>query len=482
MLKQKHQYQESSRQTRVKMHKSGKNWVRTVVSNIGLLRFFKGLATQDIKVQALEDDIQKHSHAVSLLRGIAATGAMLGGSLVLADHVMAEEVTGATEQPLTMTDTVTMDTVTVTETSPSTTETVKDNQERSSLSSSESQSQSLSNSESASASQVALASETATPSLLQPRAMVSAATQGSFEPVPLALAAEAETETPSAIATTGKDVTANISNPMVTFSDSNLIEMDKGGYVSTKLNFSIQDISPGDFISVSLSNTLDGHGISLNEIEFPILNENNELIAVGKYDDSTHNIKYIFTDIVQPHSNIKASAELSLFIDDQTIPNTTSNVKISLTLGNQIFEKVVDVKYEIPLQHGNYNVDSRIIKANFTDFSFKYVTQINPLGKLISTSNFSPLVSVIQNADQDSHIDLSKVNYKIYKLIGSDLLSESMNEDYLNTNKFEDVTQNFRSEFNSEANARVIYWDKSYIQEKFIIVVEGSAEKDSKTL
>ncbi|XCY67733.1 Ig-like domain-containing protein [Streptococcus iniae] len=166
-------------------------------------------------------------------------------------------------------------------------------------------------------------------------------------------------------------MTANISNPMVTFSDSNLIEMDKGGYVSTKLNFSIQDISPGDFISVSLSNTLDGHGISLNEIEFPILNENNELIAVGKYDDSTHNIKYIFTDIVQPHSNIKASAELSLFIDDQTIPNTTSNVKISLTLGNQIFEKVVDVKYEIPLQHGNYNVDSRIIKANFTDFSFK---------------------------------------------------------------------------------------------------------------
>ncbi|WNZ90092.1 accessory Sec-dependent serine-rich glycoprotein adhesin [Streptococcus iniae] len=174
MLKQKHQYQESSRQTRVKMHKSGKNWVRTVVSNIGLLRFFKGLATQDIKVQALEDDIQKHSHAVSLLRGIATTGAMLGGSLVLADHVMAEEVTGATERPLTMTDTVTMDTVTVTETSPSTTETVKDNQERSSLSSSESQSQSLSNSESASASQVALASETATPSLLQPRAMVSA--------------------------------------------------------------------------------------------------------------------------------------------------------------------------------------------------------------------------------------------------------------------------------------------------------------------
>lgn len=249
MLKQKHQYQESSRQTRVKMHKSGKNWVRTVVSNIGLLRFFKGLATQDIKVQALEDDIQKHSHAVSLLRGIAATGAMLGGSLVLADHVMAEEVTGATEQPLTMTDTVTMDTVTVTETSPSTTETVKDNQERSSLSSSESQSQSLSNSESASASQVALASETATPSLLQPRAMVSAATQGSFEPVPLALAAEAETETPSAIATTGKDVTANISNPMVTFSDSNLIEMDKGGYVSTKLNFSIQDISPRFYIS-----------------------------------------------------------------------------------------------------------------------------------------------------------------------------------------------------------------------------------------
>lgn len=96
---------------------------------------------------------------------------------------------------------------------------------------------------------------------------------------------------------------------------------------------------------------------------------------------------------------------------------------------------------------------------------------------MISTSNFSPLVSVIQNADQDSHIDLSKVNYKIYKLIGSDLLSESMNEDYLNTNKFEDVTQNFRSEFNSEANARVIYWDKSYIQENLLLLLRVQLKK-----
>ncbi|MFD0846297.1 KxYKxGKxW signal peptide domain-containing protein, partial [Streptococcus saliviloxodontae] len=36
-----HSYGESSRKTRVKMHKSGKHWVTTVMSQIGFIRFMK---------------------------------------------------------------------------------------------------------------------------------------------------------------------------------------------------------------------------------------------------------------------------------------------------------------------------------------------------------------------------------------------------------------------------------------------------------
>ncbi|MET3633708.1 KxYKxGKxW signal peptide domain-containing protein [Streptococcus porcorum] len=35
-------YTESSCKSRVKMHKSGKHWVRTVMSQINLVRLFKG--------------------------------------------------------------------------------------------------------------------------------------------------------------------------------------------------------------------------------------------------------------------------------------------------------------------------------------------------------------------------------------------------------------------------------------------------------
>ncbi|WP_328706728.1 KxYKxGKxW signal peptide domain-containing protein [Streptococcus halichoeri] len=52
MLKKNYHYQEASRKTRVKMHKSGKHWVRTVISSIGLLRFFKGASPKDVHIQS----------------------------------------------------------------------------------------------------------------------------------------------------------------------------------------------------------------------------------------------------------------------------------------------------------------------------------------------------------------------------------------------------------------------------------------------
>lgn len=79
---------ETSRKSRVKLHKSGKHWVTTVMSQIGLLNLIKG-GSQEVKINNV--DQERYSLASHLLRGVLSAGAVAGGGLILADNVQAEE-------------------------------------------------------------------------------------------------------------------------------------------------------------------------------------------------------------------------------------------------------------------------------------------------------------------------------------------------------------------------------------------------------
>ncbi len=91
-------FEETSRKTRVKMHKSGKHWVRTIMSQIGLLRLLKGGSgsEQDIKIRSIDTVESTHSVSIGALKGIAAAGALMGGSVLFAENVKAEVVTTTT--------------------------------------------------------------------------------------------------------------------------------------------------------------------------------------------------------------------------------------------------------------------------------------------------------------------------------------------------------------------------------------------------
>ncbi|HFU4114991.1 TPA: accessory Sec-dependent serine-rich glycoprotein adhesin, partial [Streptococcus suis] len=99
-------FTEISRKSRVKMHKSGKHWVRVIMSSIGLFRLAGGTSTENVKVKV---DIPVSSSKSSyLVRGLAAASALTGGSIVLdqvqENVVYASEVN--TESTLATGDTV----------------------------------------------------------------------------------------------------------------------------------------------------------------------------------------------------------------------------------------------------------------------------------------------------------------------------------------------------------------------------------------
>ena len=300
MLKKHYHLEESSRKTRVKMHKSGKQWVRTVMSSIGLLRLFKGISTEEVKIQEGKTEFQNHSHAINLLKGLAATGAMLGGSVIMADQVMAEEVTTEGVQPLATANTVVM---TATEDNPVTVTTVEaKNQESASLSASEStsvsQSQSLSSSESTSASEAALSSETELTRAIQPRAVRSVSEESGMEPLPMEAL-----ELPKAEAmVVGRDVTNELKDVKITLEkgnqkDDGIVNLDHSENLVLNFDFSVASVKEGDYFTLQLSDNLDIQGVGTHTIAQPIVDQRTkQTLATGIYNPENHQIIYTWTN------------------------------------------------------------------------------------------------------------------------------------------------------------------------------------------
>ncbi|WP_191991042.1 accessory Sec-dependent serine-rich glycoprotein adhesin, partial [Limosilactobacillus reuteri] len=84
---------ESSRTTRVKLYKSGKQWVQCLLTRVGLLKIATHPAPH--KVQLDESEANLDSKSTTLLKGVLAAGAMIGGGTVASTGALAATTTGA---------------------------------------------------------------------------------------------------------------------------------------------------------------------------------------------------------------------------------------------------------------------------------------------------------------------------------------------------------------------------------------------------
>ena len=91
--RQKGNYHEVERVTRFKLIKSGKTWLRAAVSKLGLFKSVKSGDASSIEKQAveIESSVSKQKSGVQFLRGLVATGSVLGGVIVTNHTVYAEE-------------------------------------------------------------------------------------------------------------------------------------------------------------------------------------------------------------------------------------------------------------------------------------------------------------------------------------------------------------------------------------------------------
>ena len=152
--RQEGQYRETDRVTRYKLVKSGKHWLRASTSLFGLFKVFRGsVDTTQVMTEVVENQTNNTITGLDIIRGLAATGAVLGGAVatqttVHANDAVALEKTLESSDVLATNDSVVLGSVS------------KANPEES-ASLSHSESESVSSSESTSASQSVSASTSA---------------------------------------------------------------------------------------------------------------------------------------------------------------------------------------------------------------------------------------------------------------------------------------------------------------------------------
>ena len=113
--RQEGEYRETDRVTRFKLIKSGKHWLRASTSQFGLFRVLRGgVDTAQVTTEVIEEQSANTLTGLDILKGIAAAGTVLGGTVATQTTVYANdalEKTVESNQTLANTDTVTLGTV-----------------------------------------------------------------------------------------------------------------------------------------------------------------------------------------------------------------------------------------------------------------------------------------------------------------------------------------------------------------------------------
>ncbi|HEL1930780.1 TPA: KxYKxGKxW signal peptide domain-containing protein, partial [Streptococcus suis] len=421
---------ETSRKTRVKMHKAGKHWVRTVMTQIGFIKFKR--SASEVDEYAVKSGI---SDSAKILRGVIAAGTVLGGGLALDETVRAEETTMAsevaTDTTLGTADTVIMETTPTVETATSETATTSTDSVTTSVETATSEVAQSDNSvateekvdksllEQAIASlkdalsksipenvdtttdkyaKYVKALENAKVALTKAEAALSDDTLTQEQVTSLATSSAQ-----SAISLTGRitqlttikvvegsgfrvlastsvlsnvDIELNVPNTAIEPMGAN------GGDMYSVIKFTLDDTAKaGDTFKIVLSDTLNttGNGV-VNDAVIPNIVVNGNVVATGTWDYVSRTITYTMTEYVTNNDNISGQIELSVFVDQRTVQNEGYQT-FTVTVDGETVSKSQNVAYSDPASNGGmYSIRSFFTNIDRKAGTYEQVVYLNENG------------------------------------------------------------------------------------------------------
>ena len=90
--RQEGEYRETDRVTRFKLIKSGKHWLRASTSQFGLFKVLRGgVDATQVTTEVIEEQAANTLTGLDILKGIAAAGTVLGGTVATQTTVYAND-------------------------------------------------------------------------------------------------------------------------------------------------------------------------------------------------------------------------------------------------------------------------------------------------------------------------------------------------------------------------------------------------------
>ncbi|EFR44418.1 bone sialoprotein-binding protein [Streptococcus pseudoporcinus SPIN 20026] len=450
----KSSFVETESKSRVKLHKSGKSWVKTTLASFGLIQLFKGSQAEE---RISEGDVNFVVSKNQLLKGALGIGAVLGGTS-LATTAFAAETTSTL--PVTsetgVTSAGTDSTVLVASTTTSNTTSVLDQSSASqSVSSSVSMSQSLLNSQAAQST-----SEQESLSLSQSTSQSSASqttnsanvtpTASDSTPVSVTTAVSASTASSTSLAPkvnmlssrTSLAATGKVNNDLVTVTSSYLKdEVNNDGIVYPLRGETIEYYSKftvdnaataGDQFTMTYSPYATPSDFDMaNWAPIDITDNSGEVIATGVYDATTKTVTYTFTSYVDKYQNVVASLDAYSYIDRSKVPNAAT-LTMTYSMGGETTSKVEAVKYESPYVQGTSSIESVINELDTTKHTVEQIFYVNPKQYNAYSTIFSVFGYIVDPntgaiRQQGSNIIDKSTVIDVYKAGTRSMLPDSMN-------------------------------------------------------
>ncbi|MCK1192017.1 Ig-like domain-containing protein, partial [Streptococcus uberis] len=415
--------------SRVKLHKSGKSWVKTTLASIGLIHLCKGM--QDKTLLSEESDIPLLTG--QLLKGTLGVGALLGGVSVtqtaFAEQVSSTlPVTSETGSTLAGTDSA----VVVASTSSSTSDT---SSQSSSLSVSNSQSLSLSTSGSTSLS-ISQSDSVLQSSSLSQSTSASASTSSANTSTSLAPKSAMTMSTATTLAATG-----TVNNNLVTVTSSYIKDTSyNDGYIYPQAGESLEyytkftidnAATAGDQFTMTYSPYTSPSDFDMaNWTPTDITDSSGEVIATGTWNATTKTVTYTFTTYVDKYQNIVASLDAYSYIDRAKVPND-ANLTLTYSLGGETTSKLEYIRYQSPIVSNTSSIQSVFNELDSVNHTVEQIFYVNPMDYAAYSTYFNVYGYQIDPStgamvQQGSTVINSTTSIQVYKAGTGSTLPDSM--------------------------------------------------------
>ncbi|MFI3702243.1 accessory Sec-dependent serine-rich glycoprotein adhesin, partial [Streptococcus uberis] len=392
-------YVQTDSKSRVKLHKSGKSWVKTTLTSMGLLHLFRGAKTEE-RVLDTDLDLEAGFSSTHWFKGAAALGALVGGAAVTNTAYAAETTsTLPVTSEVTTTGTTQVDSTVVASASVSDTTSA-------SASTSASTSQSISESQSLLAS--ASTSQSESLSTSQSTSTSTASTSGTSTVSTSTSSSQSTSTSDSAVlapkantltsATTTLAATGTVNNNLVTVTSATLTDSDSsdgflypnnGETVEYKATFTVDNTATaGDQFTMVYSPYVVPSDFDMAAFtSFDITDTAGEVIATGTWDATTKTVTYTFTTYVDKYTNVVASIDAFAYVDRAKVPNNTT-LPITYSFGGETISKTETITYQTPIVEGSSSIQSIYNELSSTNNTVEQIFYVNPMDYYAYSTTF----------------------------------------------------------------------------------------------